>query len=133
MNDCREKIEAIHSDAAPAAVGPYSQAVRVGRQLFCSGQIGIDPQNGELVSEDFSEQVRQVFENLRAVLEQAGMSFSDVVRVSVFVTDMEDFADLNQIYAEYFSEPYPARMTLEASSLPKDAQVEIALDAVASS
>lgn len=133
MSDNAITREAIESDGAPAAVGPYSQAVRVGNQLFCSGQIGLDPETGELVSEEFADQVRRVFENLGAVLAQAGMSFADVVRVSVFVTDIEDFAELNGIYAEYFSAPYPARMTLEASGLPKDAQVEIALEAVAAS
>lgn len=130
MSDNTTTREAIESGDAPAAVGPYSQAVRVGGQLFCSGQIGIDPHTGELVSEDFGDQVRQVLKNLAAVLEEAGMSFADVVRVSVFVTDIEDFAELNEIYAEYFSAPHPARVTLEASALPKDAQVEIAVEAV---
>ncbi len=133
MNDDPTTREAIHSSGAPAAVGPYSQALLVGRQLFSSGQIGLDPDSGELVGEEFADQARQVFKNLAAVLTQAGMSFADVVRVSVFLTDIDDFAELNEIYAEYFAPPYPARVTLEASALPKDAQLEIALEAVAPS
>ena len=124
--------QAIATDGAPGAVGPYSQALRIGDQVFCSGQIGLDPATGELVSEEFSDQARQVFANLDAVLSAAGLGFSDVVRVAIYVVDLDDFSELNEIYAEHFTEPFPARATVEVSALPKDALVEIELLAVAS-
>jgi 2-iminobutanoate/2-iminopropanoate deaminase len=121
---------AIATEAAPAAIGPYSQALLVGDTLYCSGQIALDPETGELVDEDFDVQAKQVFRNLGAVLEGAEMGFEDVVKVTIYVTDLSDFAELNAIYAEHFIEPYPARATIEASGLPKDAQVEMDLVAV---
>jgi 2-iminobutanoate/2-iminopropanoate deaminase len=121
---------AIATDAAPAAIGPYSQALLVGETLYCSGQIAIDPESGEFLDKEFDVQVKQVFRNLGAILQAAGMSFQDVVKVTIYLSDMSDFAELNEIYADHFDEPYPARATLEAGGLPKDAQVEMDLVAV---
>lgn len=120
---------AVHSAEAPAAVGPYSQAVRVGPLLFTSGQIALTAQ-GQLVEGGVEDQARQVFANLRAVLAAAGTDFSRVVKVTVFLTDMNDFAQLNAVYAEQFSEPYPARSTVEVARLPRDVKVEIELVAL---
>jgi len=128
--DGADDRRAIATEAAPAAIGPYSQALLVGDTLYCSGQIALDPGTGELVDEDFEVQAKQVFRNLGAVLEGAGMGFEDVVKVTIYVADLADFAELNEIYAEHFTEPYPARATIEASGLPKDAQVEMDLVAV---
>ena len=121
---------AIVTDAAPAAIGPYSQALLVGETLYCSGQIAIDPESGEFRDAEFDVQARQVFRNLGAILQAADMSFEDVVKVTIYLSDMSDFGELNEIYAEHFTEPYPARATLEAAGLPKDAQVEMDLVAV---
>ena len=118
--------EAVQTDAAPAAIGPYSQAVRVGNLLFTSGQIALSP-GGQLVSGDIETQARQVFANLRAVLDAAGSDFSRVVKATVFVKDMNDFPRLNAVYAEHFTEPYPARSTVEVARLPRDVLVEIEL------
>lgn len=117
---------AVHSDQAPAAVGPYSQAVRLGGLLFTSGQIPLTPE-GQLVAGDVEAQARQVFANLRAVLAAAGTDFSRVVKATVFLADMDDFARLNAVYAEQFAAPYPARSTVEVSRLPRDVKVEIEL------
>ena len=121
---------AIATDAAPAAIGPYSQALLVGETLYCSGQIAIDPESGEFLDDEFDVQAKQVFRNLHAILQAADMSFQDVVKVTIYLSDMSDFGELNEIYAEHFAEPYPARATLEATGLPKDAQVEMDLVAV---
>ena len=118
-------LESIHTDGAPAAIGPYSQATVAGGFLFTAGQIGLDPALGNLVGPGISEQAYRVFVNLRAVLEAAGAGFGDVVKTTVYVADMADFGELNAIYAEHFSEPYPARSTIEAGSLPMGAKVEI--------
>ena len=118
------------TDAAPKAIGPYSQAVRVGQFLFLSGQIPTDPTTGQIVEGDVAAQTRRVMENLRAVLASAGLSFADVARTSIFLADMNDFAKVNEVYGSYFSEPYPARATVQVARLPKDARVEI--DAIAS-
>jgi len=118
-------VKSIHTDGAPAAIGPYSQACVAGGFLFTAGQIGLDPELGELVGPGIREQAYRVFVNLRAVLEAAGVGFGDVVKTTVYVADMADFAELNAIYAENFSEPYPARSTIEAGSLPMRARVEI--------
>lgn len=125
-----ESKRAIHTDAAPAAVGPYSQAVRVGDQVFCSGQIPLDPATGELVVGGFAAQARCVFANLEAVLAGTGLGFQHVVKVTIYLTDLGDFAELNEIYAGVFSEPYPARATVGVASLPKGARVEMDLVAV---
>ena len=122
--------QAVSSSDAPKAIGPYSQAVRVGQLLFVSGQVPLDPATGEMVTGDIAAQTRRVFENLGAVLKAGGRSFNDVVRTTVFLADMNDFAEVNKIYGTYFSEPYPARATVQVARLPKDARVEI--DVIAS-
>jgi 2-iminobutanoate/2-iminopropanoate deaminase len=121
---------AIATDGAPRAIGPYSQAVRTGRWLFCSGQIPLDPATGQMVAADIAAQTRQVFANLSAVLAAAGASFDDVVRTTVYLADLEDFAAMNEIYATFFRDPAPARSTIQAARLPKDARVEIDVIAV---
>ena len=120
----------IATNKAPAAIGPYSQAIQAGGVLYTSGQIPIDPATGALVSGGIREQGTRVFENLKAVLAQAGADFSNVVKVNVFIADLKDFAALNELYAEYFEKPYPARSCVEVSGLPKGALVEIELIAV---
>ena len=119
--------QAISSPGAPKAIGPYSQAVRAGQLLFLSGQVALDPATGQLVDGDISAQTRRVFDNIRAVLDAAGRSFADVVRTTVFLADMNDFAAVNEVYGQYFKEPYPARATVQVARLPKDARVEIDL------
>lgn len=122
---------AISSGDAPKAIGPYSQAVRAGQLVFLSGQVPMDPASGSLIDGDIAAQTRRVFENLGAVLKAAGLTFANVVRTTVFLADMNDFAAMNQVYATYFSEPYPARSTVQAARLPRDARVEIDVIAVA--
>ncbi len=124
--------EVISTEKAPGAIGPYSQAIRAGNMVFCSGQIPIDPETGEFVSVDVSEQTDQVLKNLAAVLSAAGASFSDVVKTTVFLADMGEFAAMNEVYSKYFSENKPARATVEAARLPRDARVEIDCIAVVS-
>ncbi len=119
--------QAISSPDAPKAIGPYSQAVRAGQLLFVSGQVPLDPATGQIVAGDIAAQTRRVFDNLAAVLEAGGRSFTDVVRTTVFLADMNDFAAVNDVYGTYFAEPYPARATVQVSRLPKDARVEIDL------
>ncbi|HSC78818.1 MAG TPA: Rid family detoxifying hydrolase [Chitinolyticbacter sp.] len=113
----------IHSDHAPAAVGTYSQAVKVGDTVYLSGQIGLDPVNNALV-DGFEAQAHQVFRNLRAVCQAAGGDLSDIVKLGVFVVDLANFAKLNEIMGEYFSQPFPARAAVQAAALPKGALVE---------
>ena len=122
--------QAISSPDAPKAIGPYSQAVRAGQLLFASGQIPTDPATGAIVDGDVAAQTRRVFDNLNAVLKAANLSFANVVRTTVFLADMNDFAAMNEVYGQYFSEPYPARATVQVARLPKDARVEI--DVIAS-
>jgi 2-iminobutanoate/2-iminopropanoate deaminase len=122
--------QAISSAGAPKAIGPYSQAVRAGQLLFLSGQVALDPATGQMVDGGVTEQTRRVFENLGAVLSAAGRSFADVVRTTVFLADMNDFAAMNEVYGEYFAEPYPARATVQVARLPKDARVEIDVIAI---
>jgi 2-iminobutanoate/2-iminopropanoate deaminase len=122
--------QAISSPGAPKAIGPYSQAVRAGQLLFVSGQVPLDPATGQMVEGDIAAQTRRVFENLAAVLKAGGRSFADVVRTTVFLADMNDFATVNEVYGTYFTEPYPARATVQVARLPKDARVEI--DVIAS-
>ncbi len=110
---------------APAALGPYSHAVRAGTTVYCSGQIPLDPATGALVEGDITAQARRVFENLKAVAAAAGGSLDDAVRVGIYVTDLQHFAAVNAVMAEYFKTPYPARSTIEVSGLPKGAQVEV--------
>ena len=122
--------QAVSSPDAPKAIGPYSQAVRAGQLLFVSGQVPLDPATGQIVAGDIAAQTRRVFDNLGAVLKAGGRSFADVVRTTVFLADMNDFAAVNDVYGQYFSEPYPARATVQVARLPKDARVEI--DVIAS-
>ena len=114
----------IHSDKAPAAIGPYSQAVRAGDLVFLSGQIPLDPATGELVGGDFEARARRVFENMKAVAEAAGGSLDQAVKVTIFLTDLDRFAAVNGVMAEFFNEPYPARAAVGVAALPKGADVE---------
>jgi len=116
---------AIATDKAPAAIGPYSQAVRSGKTVFLSGQIPLDPATGQLVEADIAGQARRVFDNLQAVCEAAGGSLDDVMRIGIYLTDLGDFAAVNAVMADYFSAPYPARSTIEVAGLPRGAQVEV--------
>jgi 2-iminobutanoate/2-iminopropanoate deaminase len=120
----------ITSPDAPAAGGAYSPALRVGQLLFLSGQIPIDPATGQLVTGDAPVHARRVMENLGVLLKAAGLSFASVVRTTIFLADMNDFAVVNDVYASYFSDPKPARVTVQAARLPRDARIEI--DAIAS-
>ncbi len=124
---------AISSPNAPKAIGPYSPAVRDGQMVFLSGQVPMDPASGNLIDGDIAAQTRRVFDNLGALLSAAGLSFANVVRTTVFLADMNDFAAMNAVYATFFSEPYPARSTVQVARLPKDARVEIDLIAMVSS
>jgi reactive intermediate/imine deaminase len=118
-------LEQIHSDTAPAAIGPYSQAIKAGPLVFLSGQIPLDPQSMEIVSDDVAAQTHQVFKNLIAVAEAAGGSLSNAAKLTIYLTDLGDFAVINEIMTGYFSEPYPARATIQVSALPKGSKVEI--------
>ena len=115
----------ISTSKAPAAIGPYSQAIQVGNLLYASGQIPIDPSTGSIVDGGIKEQTRQSLLNVQAILEEAGLSFANVVKTTVFLADISDFADMNGVYAEFFTEPYPARSAVAVKSLPKGALVEI--------
>jgi len=115
----------VSTDRAPAAIGPYSQAMRAGNTVYFSGQIPLDPATGALVEGDIRVQTRRVFDNLAAVAAAAGGSLAQVVRVGIYVTDLGHFAEVNAVMAEYFQAPYPARSTIEVSALPKGAQVEV--------
>lgn len=119
--------EIIHTDAAPAAVGPYSQAVAVngGRTIYLSGQIGLEPGTGELVSENFEGQVRQAFANMKAVIEAAGGTLDNIVKLTLFLTDLSKFGSVNAIMADVIPQPFPARSTVGVASLPKGAQFEV--------
>ncbi|MCL1960594.1 MAG: RidA family protein [Desulfovibrionaceae bacterium] len=116
---------AIHTDRAPAAIGPYSQAVQVGGTVYLSGQTPLDPATGELVGGGIAAQARRAFDNLRAVCEAAGGSFDRIVRVGIYLTDLADFAAVNDVMRDYFSQPYPARSTIGVRELPRGAAVEI--------
>ena len=118
-------MKEISTKKAPAAIGPYSQAIRLGNLVYTSGQIPIDPATGVLVEGGIKEQTRQSLTNVKAILEEAGISMSQVVKTTVFLADMNDFADMNAVYAEFFTEPYPARSAVAVKSLPKGASVEI--------
>ena len=121
--------QAVSTPSAPAAIGPYSQGIRAGSLLFVSGQIPLDPETATMVEGDVAVQTHRVLRNLAAILEAAGSSFDRVVRTTVYLADMNDFAVMNDVYASYFTSPAPARSTIQAARLPKDARVEI--DAVA--
>jgi 2-iminobutanoate/2-iminopropanoate deaminase len=122
--------EIISTPNAPGAIGPYSQAIKAGGLVFCSGQIPIDPSTGEFVSDKVSEQTEQVLRNLSEVLAAAGTSLENVVKTTVFLADMNDFAEMNEVYGRYFSDNKPARATVQAARLPRDARVEIECIAV---
>ena len=118
-------MKVISTKKAPAAIGPYSQAIQVGNLVYTSGQIPIDPSTGAFVEGGIKEQIRQSLTNVKAILEEAGLSMSNVVKTTVFMADMGDFADMNAVYAEFFTEPYPARSAVAVKTLPKGALVEI--------
>ena len=121
----------ISSAEAPAAVGPYSQAIALGDLLFCAGQIPLDPQTNELVDGDVTSQTERVCQNIAAVLKANGMTFANVVKTTVFLTDLTNFAAMNAVYARYFTEPFPARSTIQVAGLPRGSQVEIEVTAAA--
>jgi 2-iminobutanoate/2-iminopropanoate deaminase len=123
-------MDLIATDDAPKAIGPYSQAVRIGNVLYTSGQIALDPATGNLITGSFEEQARRVFENLKAVLREAGGDFRNVAKATVFLSDLGNFQELNAIYAEYFADHKPARTTVGVSQLPRGAAVEIDLIAI---
>ena len=122
--------QAVSSPGAPTAIGPYSPAVRTGQLLFVSGQVPIDPTTGNLIDGDIAAMTRRVLDNVGALLKAGGLTFADVVRTTVFLADMNDFASVNEVYGTYFPQPYPARATVQVSRLPKDSRVEI--DVIAS-
>ena len=115
----------IKPTSSPAAVGPYNHAVRTGDLLFCAGQIPIDPVTGELVSGDIKHQTRRVLKNVEAILQDQNLSFTNIVKTTVFLKDLSDFAGMNEVYATFFTGDYPARSTIQVAALPKGAQVEI--------
>jgi len=121
---------AISSPGAPKAIGPYSPAIRAGQLLFVSGQVPIDPATGNMIAGGIGDQTRRVLDNIGELLLAAGRSFGDVVRTTVFLADMNDFAAMNEVYGGYFAEPYPARATVQVARLPKDALVEIDVIAI---
>jgi 2-iminobutanoate/2-iminopropanoate deaminase len=122
----------VSTDKAPGAIGPYSQAITAGGMVFCSGQIPIDPATGDFVSDVVADQTEQVLKNLSEVLKAAGTSLDNVVKTTVFLADMNDFAEMNEVYASYFADNKPARATVQAARLPRDAKVEIDCIAVVS-
>lgn len=118
-------IKAIHTDQAPKAIGPYSQAVRAGDTVYLAGQIPLDPATMQMVEGDFEKEAQRVFENIKAVIAASGGSFAQVVKVTIFLTDFANFAKVNELMAQYFKEPYPARSTVAVAALPRNARVEI--------
>ncbi len=121
----KKSLKGIQTDRAPQAIGPYSQAVRAGDWLFCSGQIALDPRTGELSGRTAAEQARQVLENLKGVIEAAGAKLSQVAKTTIYLIDLSEFTAVNEVYAGYFKDAPPARATVGAASLPKGARVEI--------
>ena len=121
---------AIHTDFAPAAIGPYSQAIQAGNTIYVSGQLPIDPATGVFAGEDIAAQTRQSLTNIKAILTEAGADMSNVVKTTVLLANMADFAAMNAVYAEFFTAPYPARAAFQAAALPKNALVEIECVAV---
>ena len=118
-------VRIIHSDQAPAAIGPYSQAVQSGQTVYLSGQIPLDPATGEVVAGEFADRVTRVFDNLAAVCEAAGGSIQDMVKLNIYLTDMSHFAKVNEVMATVYKEPYPSRAAIGVAALPKDAMVEM--------
>jgi 2-iminobutanoate/2-iminopropanoate deaminase len=121
----------ISTNEAPAAIGPYSQAVRIGSTIYCAGQIPLDPKSGQIVSKDISEQTRRVLDNITAILRAEGLSFQNIVKTTIFLTDLDDFQAVNEIYGSYFKGAPPARSTVQVPALPKGARIEIEAIAVA--
>ena len=124
-------MKAIHTDNAPKALGPYSQAIKAGNMVFCSGQVPINPETNNFVEGGIKEQTRQALLNAQNILRQAGLELSNVVKTTVFLSDMNDFVVMNEVYADFFSMPYPARSAVAVKTLPKNALVEIECIAVA--
>ncbi len=124
-------IKVINTDKSPAAIGPYSQAIKADNLLFVSGQLPIDPNTGEIVSGTIKDQTARVIENLKAILEEAGLTLDNVVKTTVFIKDMEEFSNINEVYASYFINTKPARSCVEAARLPKDVGIEMEAIAVA--
>jgi 2-iminobutanoate/2-iminopropanoate deaminase len=122
--------KAVHTDKAPAAIGPYSQAMLVGNTLYLSGQLGMDPATGKLVEGDTAAQAKQALNNIMAILVEANMNIHDIVQVQVFLADIGDFAAVNEVYKTFFAEPYPARAAIQAGALPAGASVEILATAI---
>jgi 2-iminobutanoate/2-iminopropanoate deaminase len=120
----------INTTNAPSAIGPYSQAVLAGNTLYCSGQIAIDPATGELVQDSIESETHQVMKNIKALLKEANMDFSNIVKTSIFLSDMNQFSQVNEVYASYLSLPYPARETVQVAKLPKNVNVEISVIAI---
>ncbi len=118
--------EVIHTSQAPQAIGPYSQAIKAGNMVFLSGQIPLSPETGELVSDDFKAQAQQVFRNIEAVCQAAGGTLADIVKLTIYLTDLSQFAVVNDIMAQFFQQPYPSRAAIEVSALPKGSLIEIA-------
>lgn len=118
-------MKVINTKSAPSAIGPYSQAIQVGNLVYTSGQIPIDPSTGSFVEGGIKEQTRQSLANVQAILKEAGLTMNDVIKTTVFLADMNDFAEMNSVYAEFFSNPYPARSAVAVKTLPKGALVEI--------
>ena len=117
--------QALHTDNAPAAIGPYSQAIKAGNTIYVSGQIPIDPKTGEFAGTDIQTQTRQSLTNIKNILQSAGADMKNVVKTTVLLADIADFTAMNEVYAEFFEEPYPARAAFQAAALPKGAKVEI--------
>ena len=126
-NDTLVKKKIIHTENAPQPIGPYSQAVEAGNLLFISGQIAIDPANGNLVMNDIQSETRQVMKNIHALLTAAGLDFNDVVKATIFLSDIKHFGAVNEVYGSYFSKEFPARETVQAAALPKYVNVEISM------
>jgi len=122
--------EVVFTDNAPKAIGPYSQAIKVGNFVFISGQIPIDPKTGNLVEGDIKEQTKRVIENIKAIIESIGGSLENIVKTTVFLKSLEEFSQMNEVYAEYFKDKPPARSTVEVSRLPKDVRIEIEATAI---
>ncbi|SHN18346.1 RidA family protein [Mucilaginibacter sp. OK098] len=119
----------INTQNAPAPIGPYNQAVAAGNFIFLSGQIALNPANGQLITDDIKIETRQVMENIKAILAEAGIDFSNIVKTSIFLTDMQNFAQVNEVYGTYFKDDFPARETVQVAGLPKGVNVEITVTA----
>jgi 2-iminobutanoate/2-iminopropanoate deaminase len=123
-------LKKINTENAPAAIGPYSQGITAGKIIFLSGQLGLNPQTGKLAEGGIAAETKQALENIKAVLTAAGSNLANVVKADVYLADMSEFSKMNEVYATYFSEPYPARVTVAVKTLPKEGRVEIAVIAV---